>query len=208
VKYAFFIGCLTPAMASQYEASTRKVAEKLGIELVDVKDFACCGFPIKSVNHESALLLAARNLSARADCARHENITIHTLSEVTGVEGQTGDFIVRLRTYARFVKEKECTNCGDCAAKCPVKVPDEFDMGLRKRGAIYPYYLQWVPAVMTIDRDNCLYLKRGVCRICEMCSRNVIDFEQEDTDVTLHVVAIIVATGRARVSCASFFQRF
>ena len=131
-----------------------------------------------------------------ADCARHANITIHTLSEVTSVEGQTGDFIVRLRKYARFVKEKECTNCGDCAAKCPVKVPDEFDMGLRNRGAIYRYYLQGVPAVMTIDRDNCLYLKRGVCRICEkMCSRNAIDFEQEDTDVTLHVGAVIVATG-------------
>ena len=63
MKFAFFTGCLTPAMASQYEASTRKVAEKLGIELVDVKDFACCGFPIKSVNYETALLLAVRNLS-------------------------------------------------------------------------------------------------------------------------------------------------
>ena len=131
-----------------------------------------------------------------ADCFRHPNITLHTLSEVKNVTGQVGDFSVKLRKYARFVKENECVNCGECVAKCPVKVPDEFDMGLRKREAIYPYYLQGVPAVMTIDRENCLYLTRGVCRICEkFCTRNAIDFEQKDTDVTLHVGAIIVATG-------------
>ncbi len=131
-----------------------------------------------------------------ADCFRHPNITLHTLSEVKNVTGQMGDFSVKLRKYARFVKETECVNCGECAAKCPVKVPDEFDMGLRKREAIYPYYLQGVPAVMTIDRENCLYLTRGVCRICEkFCTRNAIDFEQKDTDVTLNVGAIIVATG-------------
>ncbi|MCW3985273.1 MAG: CoB--CoM heterodisulfide reductase iron-sulfur subunit A family protein [Candidatus Bathyarchaeota archaeon] len=131
-----------------------------------------------------------------ADCFRHTNITLHTLSEVKEVTGQVRDFSVKLRKYARFVKEKECVNCGECAAKCPVKVPDEFDMGLRKREAIYPYYLQGVPAVMSIDRENCLYLTRGVCKICEkICSKKAIDFEQEDTNVMLHVGAIIVATG-------------
>jgi heterodisulfide reductase subunit A len=131
-----------------------------------------------------------------ADCFRHDNITLHTLSEVKNVTGKMGDFVVKLRKYARFVKEDECVNCGECVAKCPVKVPDEFDMELRKREAIYPYYLQGVPSVMTIDRENCLYLTRGVCRICEkFCTRDAIDFEQEDKDVTLHVGAIIVATG-------------
>jgi len=63
LKYAFFPGCLAPVMARQFELSSRKVAEKLGLELVDVEDFACCGFPIRSVDQETALLLAARNLS-------------------------------------------------------------------------------------------------------------------------------------------------
>jgi heterodisulfide reductase subunit A len=131
-----------------------------------------------------------------ADCFRHQNITLHTLSEVKEVTGQMGDFSVRLRRYARFVDEDKCVNCGDCAAKCPVKVPDEFDMGLRRREAIYPYYLQGVPSVMAIDRENCLYLTRGVCRICErFCTREAIDFEQKDTDVMVNVGAIIIATG-------------
>jgi len=63
VKYAFFTGCLAPVMSRQFELSARKVAKKLGLQLVDVKDFACCGFPIRSVDQETALLLAARNLS-------------------------------------------------------------------------------------------------------------------------------------------------
>jgi len=131
-----------------------------------------------------------------ADCFRHPNITLHTLSEVKGLTGHKGDFSVKLRKYARFVDEEKCVNCGDCIAKCPVKVPDEFDLKLRKREAIYPYYLQGVPAVMTIDKENCLYLTRGVCKICEkFCTREAIDFEQEDIDKTLDVGAIIVATG-------------
>jgi len=131
-----------------------------------------------------------------ADCFRHPNITLHTLSEVKNVTGQIGDFSVNLLKYARFVDEEKCVNCGDCVAKCPVKVPDEFDMELRKREAIYPYYLQGVPAVMTIDRENCLYLTRGVCRICEkFCTSEAIDFEQKDAEAMLNVGAIIVATG-------------
>lgn len=50
-------------MARHFELSARKVAKKLGVKLVDVEDFACCGFPIMSVDRETALLMAARNLS-------------------------------------------------------------------------------------------------------------------------------------------------
>lgn len=63
MKYSFFVGCAAPVLAGNYELSTRAVAKRLGIELVDVDEFACCGFPIEPVDHETALLLAARNLS-------------------------------------------------------------------------------------------------------------------------------------------------
>jgi heterodisulfide reductase subunit B len=39
------------------------VAEKVGIELVDVPDFVCCGFPIKASDQEASELMAAYNLS-------------------------------------------------------------------------------------------------------------------------------------------------
>lgn len=63
MKYAFFPGCLAPVMAKQFELSARRVAKNLGLELVDEENLACCGFPIKSVDQETTLLLSARNLS-------------------------------------------------------------------------------------------------------------------------------------------------
>lgn len=63
LKYALFLGCVSPIMARQNEIATRRVAKELGIELVDVFDFACCGFPLRSVDVATSSLLAARNLS-------------------------------------------------------------------------------------------------------------------------------------------------
>ena len=63
MKYGLFLGCTVPVRAQNYEISARKVAEKLGIELVDLPEFRCCGYPIKSVNFEASLMLAARNLA-------------------------------------------------------------------------------------------------------------------------------------------------
>jgi heterodisulfide reductase subunit B len=62
LKYLFFLGCVIPYRVASYEISARKVAEKLGIELVEMPEFNCCGFPIDSLNHDMMLVLAARNL--------------------------------------------------------------------------------------------------------------------------------------------------
>jgi heterodisulfide reductase subunit B len=62
MDYSLFLGCTVPVRARNYEMSTRKVAEELGVRLVNVDGFVCCGFPIKSVHHESFLLAAASNL--------------------------------------------------------------------------------------------------------------------------------------------------
>lgn len=63
MKYALFLGCTIPARSRNYELSARKVAAKLGIELVDVETFICCGFPIKNADHKSSMILGAYNLA-------------------------------------------------------------------------------------------------------------------------------------------------
>ncbi len=63
MKYALYLGCTAPVRAINYELAARKTAERFGIELVDLNHFSCCGFPVKSVKHETALLMAARNLA-------------------------------------------------------------------------------------------------------------------------------------------------
>ncbi len=63
MKYAFFQGCVTPQKENAYELSLRKVAEKLGIELVTLEEQNCCGFFVEPVDHLSATVMAARDLA-------------------------------------------------------------------------------------------------------------------------------------------------
>jgi heterodisulfide reductase subunit B2 len=62
-KYALFLGCTIPARSRNYELSARNVAEKVGIELVDLEESICCGFPMKAIDERSAQVMAAYNLS-------------------------------------------------------------------------------------------------------------------------------------------------
>jgi heterodisulfide reductase subunit A len=130
------------------------------------------------------------------DCARHPNIALHTYSELTGLSGEMGDFVARVTKHPRYVDETRCTGCGECVAKCPVKVDDEFDVGLRQRRAIYLYFPQSVPQVMTIDADHCTYLQREKCGACAIvCEAKAIDFEQSAQEIELQVGAVVVAAG-------------
>jgi heterodisulfide reductase subunit A len=144
--------------------------------------------------NDCSICILAPKLS---ECYRHPNITLYSYSEVQKVKGSSGNFSVDILKRARYVKENECINCGLCVEKCPMRVDDEFDRELRKRRAIYLYYLQGVPAVMTIDKEKCLWFTKNACRICEKtCEREAIDFEQEDQIITLdNIGSIIVATG-------------
>ena len=131
------------------------------------------------------------------DAGRHPKINMLAYSEVVKVSGAVGDFTVKILKKARYVKEDICNACGDCLEKCPVrKIPDDFDMGLRNRRAIYVYFSQGIPAIATIDKDHCMYLTKGKCGVCEkVCQKGAIDYEQKDETVTLKVGAIVLATG-------------
>ena len=63
MKYALFLGCTVPVRGMNYEIAARKVAERIGLHLVDVDEFTCCGFPVKAVDVETSFLMAARNLA-------------------------------------------------------------------------------------------------------------------------------------------------
>ena len=86
------------------------------------------------------------------DTANHPNINLLTYSEVVHIEGKAGHFKVILRKKPRYVDVTKCTACADCVAQCPVTLPNEFDMGLGKRKAIYIPFPQAVPLKYTIDR--------------------------------------------------------
>ena len=132
------------------------------------------------------------------DAGRHPNIELLTYSEVVDVQGQVGDFRVKVKKKPRYVHEELCTGCGLCVEACVwKKVPSEFDAGVAMRSAAYIPFPQAVPLKAVIDEETCLYLARGKCgRKCEKaCERGAIDFEMKEELVDLNVGAVIVATG-------------
>jgi heterodisulfide reductase subunit B len=63
MKIALFLGCNIPARLSQYETSTRAILGRLGVELADIKQFNCCGYPIRNIDYKTFALVSARNLA-------------------------------------------------------------------------------------------------------------------------------------------------
>lgn len=83
---------------------------------------------------------------------QHPKITLLSYSEVTALEGHTGNFKANIRRKPRYVNEIDCKGCGDCASVCPVTLSSEFDLGLATRKAAYRPFPQSVPNTYTIDR--------------------------------------------------------
>lgn len=140
------------------------------------------------------------------DCAQNEKIHIYAYSEVAAVKGFVGNFKVTIRKKARFVDTTKCTGCGLCTEKCPQKkVPNEFNLGLDTRRAIYIPFAQAVPKVATIDPDYCNMLQKGKCGVCaRVCSAGAIDYTQKDELIEEEYGAIVAATGFNPIDLSQF----
>lgn len=126
MKYALFLGCTVPVRASIYEQSARLVLEKLGVEIVNLEEMACCGYPIKSTSVESSLTLAARNLAIAQQAGvdiislcsactgvlaeaneelRHDHSLLETINSNLREVGKEYSGKVEVKHFARFLYE-------------------------------------------------------------------------------------------------------
>lgn len=131
------------------------------------------------------------------DAAQHERIHIYSYSEVEKVSGFVGNFTVTIKKKPRYVNSDLCTGCGLCTEKCPSKKnPNEFNMGLDNRTAIYIPFAQAIPNVPAIDSNACIHFKTGKCGVCvKNCAVGAIDFDQKEEFITEEYGAIVTATG-------------
>jgi heterodisulfide reductase subunit A len=133
-----------------------------------------------------------------SEVGEHANIEILSPAEVEAVEGEAGDFQVTIRERARFVTE-DCTRCNLCVDVCPESAPNEFDVRMTTRKAIYTPLAQAVPGPYIVDTELCLndppnYLPCGRC--VEVCAPNCIDFSMPgERVVTRQVASVIVTVG-------------
>ncbi len=128
----------------------------------------------------------------------NENIEIITLAELENIEGRPGNFIVSVNQRARFVTDA-CTRCKNCHTVCPVVAPNEADMGLNYRKAIYTPMSDTLPHEWVIDIEGCLNMPPNYlpCQRCvEVCDDNAIFFNLPlNTIHERHVGAVILAPG-------------
>ena len=75
MKFALFLGCQIPARLNQYESSARAVLGRLGVGLVDIRRFNCCGYPVRNLDFKAFVLFSARNLALAA----RENLNVMSL---------------------------------------------------------------------------------------------------------------------------------
>ncbi len=192
-------------------------------------DIADAGFPVDLVETKPTVggkMAQLDKTFPTLDCAscivtprmtevgQNPNIRILSYSEVQNVTGYVGNFTAQIKRKARYVDEDKCTGCGLCTENCPMKkVPNEFNMNLDNRTAVYIPFAQAVPKIATIDSTACLHLKamaKGNDKVCGKCSQvcgvGAIDFNAKDTIIEEKYGAIVVATGYNMIDLKPFAE--
>ncbi|MCH7557773.1 MAG: CoB--CoM heterodisulfide reductase iron-sulfur subunit B family protein [Planctomycetes bacterium] len=75
MKIAYYPGCSLHSTGIEYDLSTKEVCRELGIELVEVKDWICCGStPAHEYDELMSLALPAKNLALAAQTDESKQI--------------------------------------------------------------------------------------------------------------------------------------
>ncbi len=86
------------------------------------------------------------------ECGRHLNVNSHTCSDILDVQGEPGNFKVKIRKRPRYIEADKCKACNECADACPVEVPNEYNQNLDMRKAVFKKYAQAFPNAFVIDK--------------------------------------------------------
>ncbi|MBN1223635.1 MAG: CoB--CoM heterodisulfide reductase iron-sulfur subunit A family protein [Candidatus Aminicenantes bacterium] len=130
------------------------------------------------------------------EVSKHPKIKLLNYSEVQEVSGYVGNFKVKILKKPTYVDPDKCTLCDECTKVCPVVVPDEFNLGLTGRRAIYIPFPQAIPATYTLDISACPGLLPIACGKCaDVCEPQAIDYDMKPQMIEEEVGTIVVATG-------------
>jgi len=120
-------------------------------------------------------------------------IKLSTLAEVVSVEGEPGDYTVKVKITPRYINEDATdTDIDNCIEKCATVLKNDFNYGLDTHKAIFLPYNNAFP--MKYVFDKAALSDDEVKNIASVCS-GIIDLDQHEEIVEMRVKAIIWATG-------------
>ncbi|MFX1294544.1 MAG: hydrogenase iron-sulfur subunit [Promethearchaeota archaeon] len=127
--------------------------------------------------------------------SRTKNIEIFSLSELVQVRGRTGNYIVTIKQYPRFVTKK-CTNCGECLTVCKKNMLDNYNFNLKERKFIHMPNFNTYPRLPFIEREQISYCQDKCSQLCvKVCDSKAINLKMKEKEFDLNVGGIITAIG-------------
>jgi quinone-modifying oxidoreductase, subunit QmoA len=122
----------------------------------------------------------------------NRNLRLLTLTEVSAVSGEAGNYNVTLKTTPRYVNEN-CTACGECEKAVEATFDSEYDYGMKTRkGAYLPFNMAY-PQRYVIDPR--LIGTPDAEKAKAACKYDAVDLDMQEKETTINVGAIIWATG-------------
>ena len=97
MRYALFLGCNIPVRLKHYESASRAVLRELGVELIDIPEFNCCGYPLRNIDLKAFVLSSARNLAL----AERQNLNMIILCKCGYGTIRMADHLIREDKHLR-----------------------------------------------------------------------------------------------------------
>ena len=122
----------------------------------------------------------------------NKHLRVLTQAQVTEVNGETGNYTVKVTLTPRHVNEN-CTACGDCAKAVSAEFVDDYNYGLNKRkGAYLPFNMAYPQRYVL---DTRIIGTPDAEKAKSACKYEAINLTQQEETLQLNVGAIIWATG-------------
>lgn len=120
---------------------------------------------------------------------RQEYIELLTMTTVSNVSGEKGNFSVTLTSKPRYINLERCTACGDCLTHFPGCV--RFNPGLDHRAPTCMRYPQATPQAYSIDLDKC----EDVEALVKICKAGAINLDDMPINREIKCSSIVLSPG-------------
>jgi heterodisulfide reductase subunit A2 len=126
-----------------------------------------------------------------SESGRKQHIELLTMTSVTGVKGEKGDFTVSLNTAPRYINLDKCTACGECYKHFPECV--RFTPGLDHRAPTCMRYPQAIPQSFSVDLKKCA----DINALIKICPAGAISPDDIGRKFEVQCGSIVLSAGAA-----------